>query len=44
MVKQIQQVYDELGWLTVAPFEEKYTPKAEVLEQLKQRVRELISL
>ena len=44
VVKQIQQVYEELGWQTVAPFEEKYTPKAEVLEQLKERVRELIKL
>ena len=44
VVKQIQQIYEELGWQTVAPFEEKYTPKAEVLEQLKERVRELIKL
>lgn len=44
VVKQIQQTYEELGWQTVAPFEEKYTPKPEVLEQLKQRVRELIKL
>ena len=44
VVKQIQQVYEELGWQTVNPFEQKYTPKAEVLEQLKQRVKELIKL
>ena len=44
VVKQIQQVYEDLGWQTVAPFEQKYTPKAEVLEQLKQRVKELMAL
>ena len=44
VVKQIQSVYEELGWQTVEPFEEKYTPKSDVLEKFKQRVRELIAL
>ncbi len=44
VVKQIQTVYEELGWQTVEPFEEKYTPKSDVLEKFKQRVEELIKL
>ena len=43
VVKQIQAVYEDLGWTTVEPFEEKYTPKSDVLEKLKERVRELIA-
>lgn len=44
VVKQIQAVYEELGWQTVEPFEEKYTPKSDVINQLKERVKELIKL
>lgn len=44
VVKQIQAVYEELGWQTVEPFEEKYTPKSDVLEKFKERVKELIKL
>ena len=40
----IQKIYEELGWQTVAPFEEKYTPKPDVLEAMAERVRELIKL
>ena len=44
VVKQIQAVYEALGWQTVEPFEEKYTPKSDVLEKMKERVGELIKL
>ncbi len=44
VVKQIQAIYEELGWQTVEPFEEKYTPKSDVLEKFRQRVEELIKL
>ncbi len=44
VIKQIQNVFDALGWQTVEPFEEKYTPKSEVLEKMKERVKELINL
>ena len=44
VVKQIQQVYEELKWQTVEPFEEKYTPTEADLENLRARVRELIKL
>ena len=40
---EIQKVYEELGWQTVAPFEQKYTPKSDILEQMAARVRELIT-
>ena len=44
VVKQIQQAFDELGWQSVEPFEEKYTPKSDVLDKFRERVRELIKL
>ena len=44
VVKQIQQVFDELGWQSVEPFEEKYTPKSDVPEKFAERVKELIKL
>ena len=44
VVKQIQQIYEELGWQTVTPFECKYTPKDKVLIELRERVQELIKL
>ena len=40
----IQKVFEELGWQTVPPFEQKYTPKSDVLAQMAERVRELIKL
>ncbi len=42
VVKQLQEVFENLGWQTIAPFEEKYTPKENDLLELKQRVLELI--
>ncbi|MFI3241852.1 MAG: FprA family A-type flavoprotein [Alphaproteobacteria bacterium] len=42
VVKQLQEIFEGLGWETVSPFEEKYTPKTADLESLKQRVQELI--
>ena len=44
VVNKIQSVFEDLGWQTVSPFEEKYTPKSDVLEKLRIRVRELINL
>ena len=44
VVNQIQQVFNDLGWQTVEPFEEKYTPKSDVLDKFKTRVEELIKL
>lgn len=44
VVEQIQAIYTELGWTTVAPFEEKYTPKAQDLIDLQARVKELIDI
>lgn len=42
VVNKIQDVFAGLGWETVAPFEEKYTPKSDAVEQIKARVKELI--
>ena len=42
VVKEIKQVMDDLGWQTAEPFEEKYTPKSDVLEQFSMKVREFI--
>ncbi len=44
VVNKIQAVFEDLGWKTVAPFDEKYTPKSDVVERMKQRVKELIDL
>ncbi len=44
VVNQIQQVFDDLGWQSVPPFEEKYTPKSDVLEKFKAKVEELIKM
>lgn len=44
VLNQIQQVFDELGWQSLPPFEEKYTPKSDVLEKFKSQVEELIKL
>ena len=30
---------EELNWETIAPFEEKYTPKSDVLEKLKEHTK-----
>ena len=43
-IKQIQDVFDALGWDSAQPFEEKYTPKSDVLEKFKQHVREFIKM
>ena len=43
VVNQIQQVFEDLKWETVAPFEEKYTPKGDTVEKIKERVREMIA-
>ncbi len=42
VVNQIQAVFDELGWQSVAPFEEQYAPKEDDIITIKQRVEELI--
>lgn len=44
VLNQIQQVFDELGWQSLPPFEEKYTPKSDVLDKFKAKVEELIKL
>ena len=38
----IQKVYEDLGWETIPPFEEKYTPKSDVVERLKEHVKTMI--
>ena len=42
VVNQIQKIYEELGWETIPPFEEKYTPKSDVVAKLKEHVKEMI--
>ena len=42
VVNQIQKVYEELGWETIPPFEEKYTPKSDVVAKLKDHVKTMI--
>ena len=43
VVKEIKQVMDDLGWQTAEVFEEKYTPKSDVLAQFAQKVRDFIN-
>lgn len=42
ITKKIQEVYESLGWETIEPFEEKYTPKCDAVEKIKERVKEMI--
>ena len=42
VVNKIQTIMEELGWQTIAPFEEKYTPKPEVLEKLKEHTKQIL--
>lgn len=42
VVNQIQKIYEDLGWETIAPFEEKYTPKSDVVARLKEHVKTMI--
>ena len=42
VVNQIQKVYEDLGWETISPFEEKYTPKSDVVAKLKEHVKTMI--
>lgn len=42
VVNKIQEVYEELGWETIPPFEEKYTPKSDVVAKLKEHVKTMI--
>lgn len=42
VVNQIQAVFEQLGWETIPPFEEKYTPKADILDKLKEHVKTMI--
>lgn len=42
VVNQIQAVFEHLGWESIPPFEEKYTPKADVLDKLKEHVKTMI--
>lgn len=44
VVKEVKQIMDDLGWQTAPAFEEKYTPKSDVLEQFAQKVREFIAI
>lgn len=44
VVNQIHSAFVELGWKTVEPFEARYVPQKEALENLKARVDELIKL
>lgn len=43
VVNKIQEVMDGLGWETITPFEEKYTPKSDVVEKLKAHVKGMIA-
>lgn len=43
VTKNIQSVFESLGWETVEPFEEKYTPKCDAVEKIKERVKEMIA-
>ncbi len=42
VVNKIQAVMEELKWETISPFEEKYTPKSDVLEKLKEHVKTIL--
>lgn len=42
VVNKIQAVMEELKWETIAPFEEKYTPKSDVLEKLAEHVKTIL--
>lgn len=42
VVNKIQDVFTALGWETIAPFEEKYTPKSDAVDKLKEHVRTMI--
>lgn len=42
VVNKIQEVFADLGWETVPPFEEKYTPKSDVLEKFREHVKSMI--
>ncbi len=44
VIKQIQQTFDDLGWKSIEPFEEKFTPKSDVLQKFKEHIREYIKL
>ena len=42
VVNKIQAVMEELKWETIPPFEEKYTPKSDVLEKLKEHAKTIL--
>ena len=42
VVNKIQTVMEELKWETIPPFEEKYTPKSDVLEKLKEHTKTIL--
>ena len=42
VVNKIQEVMEELKWETIPPFEEKYTPKSDVLEKLKEHTKTIL--
>ena len=42
VVNKIQAVMEELKWETISPFEEKYTPKSNVLEKLKEHAKTIL--
>lgn len=42
VVNKIQAVMEELKWETITPFEEKYTPKSDVLEKLAAHAKTIL--
>lgn len=44
VVKEVKQIMDDLGWQTAEAFEEKYTPKSDILNQFAAKVREFIAI
>ncbi len=42
VVKEVKQIMDDLGWQTVEAFEEKYTPKSDILAKFAEQVRNFI--
>ncbi len=42
VVKEVKQVMDDLGWQTAEVFEEKYTPKSDILNQFAEKVKAFI--
>ena len=41
---EVKKVMDDLGWQKTDAFEEKYTPKSDVLENFALKIREFIKI